>query len=302
MIFPEDDPVTPPLNTSILQKSISKKPPRGKNRWWLNGRFLFSGTIILFFLIIALFSHVLAPHDPLKMYSGHLLETASANFWMGTDELGRDLLSRLMYGARTSLLISFSSVAIAVFAGTTLGLVAAYFGGAVDMVIMRLMDVILSFPMLILAIAAVAFLGSSIPILIVVIGILYIPGTARLVHNTTLSIKEYDYVTAARTIGAKNSRIILQHILPNVMAPLLIQIALMLGFVLVTESGLSYLGLGPQPPNPSWGQMIATGRRYIDRQPWLLFSPMLILSIVILAYNLMGDALRDILDPKLKKR
>ena len=221
---------------------------------------------------------------------------------MGTDELARDVLSRIMYGGSNSLLISFGSVAIATFFGTTLGVVAAYYGGIVDTLIMRSMDVILSFPQMIIAIAAVTFLGNSVRILIIVIGILYIPGTARLVYNITMSIKENEYVTAARTIGAGNNRIILRHILPNAMAPLIIHFALMLGFVIVTELGLSFLGLGPRPPEPTWGQMIAVGRRYIDRQPLLLFTPMMALSIIILAYNMMGDALRDILDPKLKKR
>jgi peptide/nickel transport system permease protein len=273
-----------------------------KTRWWLNGRFLLSGTIILFFLIIAVFSHFLAPDDPLKMFSGHLLENPSAGHWLGTDELNRDVLSRIMYGATNSLTISFFAVAIATIAGTTLGLVAAYYGGVVDMVIMRSMDVILSFPMMILAIAAVTFLGSSVSILIGVIGVLYIPGTARLVYGTTKSIKEFEYVTAIRMIGAKNSRIIFKHILPNALAPLFVHIALNLGFAILTESGLSFLGLGPKPPEPTWGQMITIGRRYINRQPWLLISPMILLSVIILAFNLMGDALRDILDPRLKKR
>ncbi len=285
----------------------SEKKPRPisnpkKSRWWLNGRFLFSGSIILFFAVIALFSHVLAPYDPLKIFSGRLLENPSAEHWLGTDELNRSVLSRLMYGATNSLQISFFAVTIAALAGTTLGLVAAYYGGIVDMIIMRSMDVILSFPMMILAIAAVTFLGSSVPILIGVMGVLYIPGTARLVYGTTKSIKEYDYITAIRMIGAKNSRIIFKHILPNTLAPLLVHIALLLGFVILTESGLSFLGLGPEPPEPTWGQMITVGRRYINRQPWLLVSPMLVLSIIILAFNLMGDALRDILDPRLKKR
>lgn len=273
-----------------------------KSRWWLNGRFLLSGTIILIFIIIALFSRFLAPHDPLKMHSGHLLENPSADYWMGTDELNRDVLSRLMYGATNSLQISFFAVAISTVAGTILGLVAAYYGGVIDMVIMRAMDVILSFPMMILAIAAVTFLGSSVQILIGVIGVLYIPGTARLIYGTTKSIKENDYITAIRMIGAKNSRIIFRHILPNALAPLFVHTALNLGFAILTESGLSFLGLGPKPPEPTWGQMITVGRRYINRQPWLLIAPMILLSVIIFAFNLMGDALRDILDPRLKKR
>lgn len=282
-----------------IPRLISKSK---KSRWWLNGRFLLSGIIILFFTIIALFSHSLAPYDPLKMYSGHLLENPSADFWLGTDELNRDVLSRLMYGATNSLQISFFAVTIATISGTILGLIAAYYGGAVDMIVMRAMDVILSFPMMILAIAAVTFLGSSVQILILVIGVLYIPGTARLIYGTTKSIKENDYITAIRMIGAKNSRIIFRHILPNALAPLFVHIALNLGFAILTESGLSFLGLGPKPPEPTWGQMITVGRRYINRQPWLLISPMIVLSVIILAFNLMGDALRDILDPRLKKR
>jgi peptide/nickel transport system permease protein len=286
-------------NSEKVPRLISKPQ---KSRWWLNARFLLSGAVILFFVIIALFSHSIAPYDPLKMYSGHLLENPSTKFWLGTDELNRDVLSRLMYGATNSLQISFYAVFIATVAGTVLGLVAAYYGGAVDMVIMRAMDVILSFPMMILAIAAVTFLGSSVKILIGVIGVLYIPGTARLVYGTTKSIKENDYIIAIRMIGAKNPRIIFRHILPNALAPLFVHIALNLGFAILTESGLSFLGLGPKPPEPTWGQMITVGRRYINRQPWLLTAPMLVLSIIILAFNLMGDALRDILDPRLKKR
>ncbi len=294
------------MNTTAKLDSNEKIPrliPKPKkSRWWLNARFLFSGFIILFFMFIAIFSHVLAPYDPLKMYSGHLLESPSAQHWLGTDELNRSVLSRLMYGATNSLTISFFAVAIATIAGTILGLVAAYYGGIVDMIIMRAMDVILSFPMMILAIAAVTFLGSSVPILIGVIGVLYIPGTARLIYGTTKSIKEYEYVTAIRMIGARNPRIIFKHILPNTLAPLFVHIALNLGFAILTESGLSFLGLGPKPPEPTWGQMITVGRRYINRQPWLLISPMIFLSVIILAFNLMGDALRDILDPRLKKR
>ncbi len=273
-----------------------------KQREWLNGRLLISGGIIALFFIIGTLSPMIAPHDPLKMFYQDILSTPSAEHWLGTDQMGRGLLSRLIYGARASLQISFFSVAMATLIGTTLGIVAAYYGGIVDMVIMRTMDLILCLPMMILTIAVVAFLGNSIPNLIIVIGILYIPGTARIVYTTALSVKQSQYVEAAQTLGATGLRIMFRHILPNSLAPLFIHITLSLGFVILLESGLSFLGLGPPPPTPTWGQMISVGRTYIHMQPMLIIAPMLALSIVIVALNVFGDALRDVLDPRLRTR
>jgi peptide/nickel transport system permease protein len=194
---------------------------------------------------MAIFAPLLAPYDPLKLFPGYVLKSPSPAHWLGTDELGRDTLSRLIYGARLSLEVAFVAVAIASVVGTALGIAAAYYGGLVDMVVMRLMDLVLCMPMMILTITVVAFMGSSITNLILVIGVLYIPGTARIVYTTALSIKQTQYVQAAQAVGASGHRIMFRHMLPNAIAPLLVHITLSLGFVILTESGLSFLGLGP---------------------------------------------------------
>jgi len=198
------------------------------------------------------------------------------------------------------LQVAFFAVTIAAIAGSSLGIFAAYHGGLIDMLVMRGMDLILCLPMMILAITVVAFMGSSITNLIVVMGILYTPGTARIVYTTALSIRQTQYVQAALAVGAHGGRIMFRHMLPNVIAPLLVHITLSIGFVILTESGLSFLGLGPPPPTPTWGQMIAVGRTFVHRQPIPLLVPMLAVSTAIVALNVLGDALRDILDPRLK--
>jgi peptide/nickel transport system permease protein len=269
-------------------------------REWRNARFLVSGAVILCFTLAALFAPVLAPCDPLKIFPGQVLKPPSATHWLGTDELGRSTLSRLIYGARASLLVAFLAVTIATLAGSSLGILAAYHGGVVDMLLMRAMDLVLCLPMMILTITVVAFMGSSITNLILVIGVLYTPGTARIVYTTALSIKQTQYVQAAQAVGATALRIMFKHMLPNAIAPLLVHITLSVGFVILTESGLSFLGLGPPPPTPTWGQMIAVGRNFVHRQPMPLLMPMLAVSIAILTLNVLGDALRDILDPRLR--
>jgi peptide/nickel transport system permease protein len=269
-------------------------------REWRNGRFLVSGLFIGCFVAVAVLAPVVAPYDPLRIFPGQVLKGPSALHWLGTDELGRSTLSRLIYGARESLEVSFFAVAIAALAGSTLGIAAAYYGGLIDMAVMRAMDIVLCLPMMILTITVVAFMGSSVTNLILVFGVLYIPGTARIVYTTALSIKQSQYVQAAQSVGATGPRIMLRHMLPNAIAPLLVHITLSIGFVILTESGLSFLGLGPPPPTPTWGQMIAAGRNYVYRQPMPLLMPMLAVSTVILALNVLGDALRDILDPRLR--
>jgi peptide/nickel transport system permease protein len=229
-----------------------------------------------------------------------VLKPPSAVHWLGTDELGRSTLSRLIHGARASLQVAFMAVILATIAGSGLGIMAAYHGGLVDMLLMRTMDLVLCLPMMILTITVVAFMGSSITNLILVIGVLYTPGTARIVYTTALSIRQSQYVQAAQAVGASALRIMMRHMLPNVIAPLLVHITLSIGFVILTESGLSFLGLGPPPPTPTWGQMISVGRNFVHRQPIPLLIPMIAVSTVILALNVLGDALRDILDPRLK--
>jgi peptide/nickel transport system permease protein len=269
-------------------------------REWRNARFLVSGGIILCFVMAAVLAPVLAPHDPLRIFPGQVLKPPSAAHWLGTDELGRSTLSRLIHGARASLQVAFMAVIIATIAGSGLGIMAAYHGGLVDMLLMRTMDLVLCLPMMILTITVVAFMGSSITNLILVIGVLYTPGTARIVYTTALSIRQSQYVQAAQAVGASALRIMTRHMLPNVIAPLLVHITLSIGFVILTESGLSFLGLGPPPPTPTWGQMISVGRNFVHRQPIPLLIPMVAVSTVILALNVLGDALRDILDPRLR--
>ncbi len=269
---------------------------------WRNSRFLVSGSVIAIFIVIGILAPVIAPHDPLQLFPGQVLKGPSETHWLGTDEVGRSVASRMVYGARASLEVSIFAVGLATLGGTALGLTAAFYGGMADMAIMRLMDVILCLPVMIVVIALVAFLGSSITNLIVVIGILSIPGTARIVYTTAISIKQAQYVEAARAIGATGIQIMVKHILPNAIPPLLVHVTLSIGFVILTESGLSFLGLGPPPPTPTWGQMISVGRMYIHRQPFLLVSPMLAVSIIILALNILGDALRDLIDPRIRER
>jgi ABC-type dipeptide/oligopeptide/nickel transport system permease subunit len=269
-------------------------------REWRNARFLVSGGIILCFVVAAVLAPLLAPHDPLRIFPGQVLKPPSAVHWLGTDELGRSTLSRLIHGARASLQVAFMAVIIATIAGSGLGIMAAYHGGLVDMLLMRTMDLVLCLPMMILTITVVAFMGSSITNLILVIGVLYTPGTARIVYTTALSIRQTQYVQAAQAVGASALRIMARHMLPNVIAPLLVHITLSIGFVILTESGLSFLGLGPPPPTPTWGQMISVGRTVVHRQPVPLLVPMFAVSTVILALNVLGDALRDILDPRLR--
>ncbi len=270
------------------------------HRHWRNTRLLISGSSIVFFIAVALLAPVIAQHDPLKVYSGQTLKGPSANHWLGTDELGRSTASRLVYGARASLQVAFFAVAIAAMGGTTLGIVSAYYGGIIDMAIMRAMDLILCLPLMILVIAMVAFVGSSMTNLIFVIGVLYVPGTARIVYTTALSIRQTQYVQAAQAVGATAARIMLRHMLPNAIAPLLVHITLSLGFAILTETGLSFLGLGPPPPTATWGRMIAVGRSFVHRQPLPLVLPMVAVSTVILGLTVLGDALRDILDPRLR--
>lgn len=295
----------PMSSTERTIGTIDLPSERVQRHWrhspWLSRSFLFSGSIVAFFVLIAVLAPVVAPHDPLALFPGEVLKPPSPTHPLGTDELARDVFSRMVYGARLSLLISVCTVLIATIAGAALGILAAYSGGAVDMAIMRLVDVMLSFPSMILIIAVVAFLGNTVPNLIIVMGLLYIPGTARIMYSTAVAIREMDYVEAAEMVGVPGWRIMLRHMLPNAMGPLLAYAALALGFVILTESGLSFLGLGPPPPTPTWGQMIAVGRRYIHRQPLLLLVPMLAVSLIIMAFNILGDSLRDILDPRLKE-
>lgn len=279
------------------------------NRGWVRGarrvakRSKVGGVALLIIVgiaIAAIFAPLLAPANPLEQDYNALLSPPRAGHLLGTDQVGRDILSRVMYGARISLLVGVVSVGVAIVVGAPLGLIAGYLRGAVDEVIMRLMDALIAFPSLILALAIVAVLKPSTVNVMIAIGITYIPLFARLMRAQVLSLRERDYVSAARALGATDLRIMLRHILPNSLAPLIVQSTLGLGFAVLAEAGLGYLGVGVQPPTPTWGSILNQGAALLERAPWISIFPGLAIFILVLSFNLLGDALRDQLDPRLR--
>jgi peptide/nickel transport system permease protein len=253
------------------------------------------------FVLMALLAPLLAPHDPTAFTLGQQLRPPSATYPLGTDELGRDILSRVLIGARITLLITLGAVLVSLLIGTTLGIVAGYRGGWWDTLIMRLMDVLLAMPGFLLAIAIIAALGAGTLNVVIAVGIFSIPAFARVARGSTLSVKQQDYVLAARALGASDGTIMWQHVLPNVAPPLVVQTTLRLATAILTASGLSFLGLGPQPPTPEWGAMLSTGRNFITSSPQLATIPGLAILLVAMGFNLLGDGLRDALDPRLKR-
>lgn len=269
-----------------------------KYRFLHNKTALICSVILLLIILLAIFAPIIASHPPTKMYKDHQLEGSSLQFIFGTDQFGRDLFSRILYGTRVSLVVGVASVAISVIFGSFLGLIAGYFGKWLDGLIMRIMDVFFAFPEILLALAVVAALGPGTFNTILAIGIVNIPVFTRIVRGSVLSIKKLEYVESARSIGAKTSRILFKEIFPNVTAPLLVQASIAVSGAILTESSLSFLGLGIQPPNPSWGGMISEARRYMELGPWMIIWPCIAMLITVLVFNLLGDALRDLLDPR----
>ena len=260
------------------------------------------GAIIAVYLVVAgLGLAGLTTHDPLMQYRVDRLQAPSTVYWMGTDLFGRDVLSRLMAAVGQSLIISVSSVAIAAFAGTVLGLVSAWLGGLWDGVIMRAMDVLLAFPAILLALLIIVIVGPGTWTSVAAIAIVYTPIFTRVVRGPSLSLKAREFVDAARTFGSSTGYILTRHLLLNLVAPLTVQITLALAWALLTESGLSFLGLGTQPPASSLGLMLADSRNLMETAPWLLVFPALTIMLGILGFNLLGDALRDLFDPKTRR-
>jgi peptide/nickel transport system permease protein len=264
-----------------------------------NIRLAVGGTIVATLVLLALLAPVLTRWDPLEMTSD-LLARPSRAHPLGTDSFGRDVFSRLLFGARISLLVAVLSVLIASTVGTLLGLASATFRGTVDWVVMRVVDVILAFPPILLAIAVVTFLGSGLYKLAAVISVLYVPTFARLTYGSALGVAKTEYVEAARALGASGWHQMARHILPNVAGPIVVQSSLALGFALLVESGLSFLGLGVLPPTATWGRMVSESRNYLQREPLLLIWPSLAIALAIGGFNLLGDGLRDALDPRLR--
>lgn len=261
------------------------------------------GLVILGVVVLcAIFAPVISPYDPLKQDYLAIAQAPSSAHWLGTDDLGRDVLSRIIYGSRVSLQVGAISVVIAVVFGAVLGLLSGYMGGVVDEVIMRFVDSVQAFPGLILALGLTAALGPSIRNVMIAIGFISSPTIARLARAQTLSIRESEYVAAARVSGASASRIISRHIWPNATSPIIVQATLLVATAIVTEASLSFLGVGVQPPTPSWGSMLRTGSQYLEVAPWLAFAPGVAIFLTVLSFNFIGDGLRQVLDPRFNAR
>ncbi len=257
--------------------------------------------LVLVMSLAAVAAPLLAPHDPDALHLDAILAPPSSDFWLGTDRLGRDVFSRLLYGGRVSLWVGFVAVGISSLIGVTLGLVSGYFRGWVDEAIMRLVDVMLCFPSFFLILSVIAFLEPSLTNIMIVIGLTSWMGIARLVRAETLSLREREFVDAARLAGCSTARILWRHILPNALAPVLIAATLGIAGAILVESGLSFLGLGVQPPDASWGNMLQEGKAALETAPWLSVYPGIAILLTVLGYNLLGESLRDLSDPRLKQ-
>lgn len=256
--------------------------------------------IVSLFILVAFLAPRIAPYDPLKQDLPNMLNTPNADNWLGTDEAGRDILSRLIYGARISMRVGFISVGVAFVIGSPLGIFAGYFGGKVDTLLMRALDVLMAFPGILLAICLVSILGPSLENAILSVGIYAMPNFARLARGETMALKHNEYIEAAKAVGASDMRIIFSHIFVNILAPLIVLSTLTFGNAIITTSGLGFLGMGAQPPTPEWGAMLSSGRQYLMVAPHVTTIPGLVILVMVLGLNLFGDGLRDILDPKLK--
>jgi peptide/nickel transport system permease protein len=256
-------------------------------------------TLVLIMVFMALSASLIAPHDPYEFHSQYRLMEPNAYFPFGTDHHGRDVMSRVIHGSQISIQVGLISVAIALTLGGTLGLFAGFFGGWIDSVISRIFDVIFAFPVILLAIVVLAILGPSLTNVMIAIGIVFIPQFGRIVRGPVLSAKNNEYVEASRVLGANWPRIMFIHVLPNVAAPLIVQATIAISLAILSEAALSFLGLGAQPPEPAWGSMLSNGRQFIEVAGWLTIFPGIAIVLAVLGFNLMGDYLRDVLDPRM---
>jgi len=284
----------------MSDRPVDGARPRLRARLRRYGQVVIAIPFVAALTLSALGAPLVISHDPNRLDPRAKVERPSYTHLLGTDEFGRDILSRLVYGARITLVVAGASVLLAVAGGTLLGSVAAYAGRGVETVMMRTMDGMLCFPPILLGIFVVTFLGPSIMNLILVIGVLYIPRFTRVVHSSTLAIRELEYVESARALGASAVRIVGRAILPNILAPIFVQASLAAGHAILMESGLSFLGLGPPPPAPSWGRMVEQSGRYMQLSLLPILWPSAAISLTVLAFNLLGDGLRDLLDPRLR--
>jgi len=286
---------------AVVFQEIETTP--GRKTWkrlLRRGGAMFGLAVVVFFILVAILAPWIAPHDPLGTSWSAVRAAPSAAYWFGADELGRDVLSRIIWGTRASILAGVVSVSISLALGVPIGMLAGYLGRWVDALISRITDAMLACPFLILAIALAAFLGPSLTNAMIAIGISATPIFIRLTRAQVLSAKSEDYVEAARALGNPHLRIALRHIFPNIVAPLIVQATLAIAAAVIAEASLSFLGLGQQPPAPSWGSMLNTARNYVDQAPWMAIWPGVSIFLLVLSFNLLGDGLRDALDPRHK--
>ena len=267
----------------------------------MNKAAMVGAIIVAIYIFIALFAPLLAPYDPFEIKLENKLMPPSADHWMGTDDKGRDILSRILYGSRLSMGVGFAAVLFGAFFGIILGLVAGYYGKWVDTVIMRIMDVMLAFPGILLALAIISALGPSLINVTIAVGAFSIPLFARIVSGSTLEVKQLEYIDAIRSLGASDAIIIFKHIFPNILSPIIVQGTLRLATAILSAAGLSFLGLGAQPPSPEWGTMLSNGRDFLFSAPYIALFPGLAISILVLGFNIFGDGLRDAFDPRMKQ-
>jgi peptide/nickel transport system permease protein len=282
----------------------------GRQRRWLDATLRFcrrrplgaiGAAVVLLMFLVAVSADLITPYDPLAIDFAAMLAAPSAAHWLGTDAFGRDVLSRLIYGSQTALIVGFGAAIVGATVGAVIGVASAYFGGRIDLVVQRFMDIFISFPLIILALAMVAILGNNLPNLITAMTVPMIPRCALVIRSSALSVREMPYVDAARAAGFSHSRIILRHMLPNVMAPYLIMLTAFLGQAILLEASLSFLGLGVQEPTAAWGLMLrGAAVEFAETAPWMALFPGLAISLAVFAFNLFGDSLRDALDPKLR--
>ena len=263
-----------------------------------------AGAFVVVLMVLAtIFAEVLSPYDPEMISFESMLVPPSVDHWMGTDAFGRDILTRIIYGARTALFVGFTAAFVGATLGLILGVASAYFGGLFDLVVQRLVDILMAFPLIVLALAVVATLGAGTVNVVIAITIPFIPQCARVVRSSALAIREIPYVDAARALGFGHSRIIMRHMVPNVMAPYLIMVTTFVGHAILLEASLSYLGLGVQEPTAAWGLMLQGGaEEFAESAPWVPIFPGLAITLAVFGFNLFGDALRDLLDPRLRAR